>query len=517
MGAGVPRGLAPVRAARGGPASGSGSRPSRRPCARSPTRASTAYYDGALGERIAAGLGRAGGVHSVEDLRATASTWETPIATTYRGVRVTTHPPNSSGMVALEILNVLARFEPPPGARFTGRGWSDPAWIHLVLEAGKLALVDRDAHLADPGFRDVPVDRLLSPDRAAELAARIDPRRADPSPPPVRTLVGGTIWLGVVDAEGNAVSLIQSNAAGFGSGVLDPVTGVHFQNRGASFSLDPTHANALEPGRRTAHSLLPGMLFREGERRPWVVAGSMGGDNQPQIHAQLVSALVDGATDIATAVAAPRVVVHPDGWLAPPVDVLADGELAGGVEDGLRAAGSPPATGRASTAAWATSTRSSWWTAGRPPGDRSPRPRTPDPPGCRPSAEHGSGRAGWYPPAAGGSRAHTRPAAGLVCGAEGAVTSNVGQNYPYTSETDAERVATVATLVQEREGLADKLTGRDHAARPERSLVGMEVPDLRLRRPAPRRRLRVREARRLHRLRRHLREDVPALTAGRDA
>ena len=148
-------------------------------------------------------------------------------------------------------------------------------------------------------------------------------------------LVGGTIYLAVVDADGNAVSLIQSNAAGFGCGVLDPATGVHFQNRGASFSLDPSSVNVLEPGKRPAHTLLPGMLFREGERRPWVVAGSMGGDIQPQIHAQLVSALVDGGADVATAVAAPRVVVEPAGSPAPPVAVFTDGELAPGVADGL--------------------------------------------------------------------------------------------------------------------------------------------------------------------------------------
>ena len=98
-----------------------------------------------------------------------------------------------------------------------------------------------------------------------------------------------------------------------------PATGVHFQDRGASFSLDPAHPNVLAPRKRTAHTLLPGMLFRDGERRPWVVAGSMGGDIQPQIHVQLVSALVDGGADIATAVAAPRVVVEPAGWFAPPV------------------------------------------------------------------------------------------------------------------------------------------------------------------------------------------------------
>ena len=294
-----------------------------------------AYYDGDLGERVARGLAAAGGSHTATDLREHRSTWSAPIATTYRGVRVTTHPPNSSGIFALEILNILERFGPPAGARFGGRGWTDAAWIHRQLEAAKLVLADRDAHLTDPVFRDVPVDLLLSRERAVELAARIDPARADPAPPPARTLVGGTIYLAVVDAEGNAVSLIQSNAAGFGSGVVDPVTGVHFQDRGASFSLDPAHPNALRPGKRTAHTLLPGMLFRDGERRPWVIAGSMGGDIQPQIHVQLVSALVDGGADIATAVAAPRVTVAPDGWLAPPVAVQADGEPARGVLDEL--------------------------------------------------------------------------------------------------------------------------------------------------------------------------------------
>jgi gamma-glutamyltranspeptidase/glutathione hydrolase len=198
---------------------------------------------------------------------------------------------------------------------------------------------DRDAHLTDPAAREIPVDELLSSAHTDELAARLDPAHADPAPPPARTLVGGTIYLAVVDAGGNAVSLIQSNAAGFGSGVLDPATGVHFQNRGASFSLDPDHANVLEPRKRTAHTLMPGMLFREGEPRPWIVAGSMGGDIQPQIHVQLVSALVDGGADLATAVGAPRVTVLPEGWLGPPLAVEADGELAPGVVEGLTRVG----------------------------------------------------------------------------------------------------------------------------------------------------------------------------------
>ena len=297
------------------------------------------FYDGELGERVARGLAAAGAPFVVDDLRGHASTWAEPISTTYRGVRITTHPPNSSGILALEILNVLERFDPAPGGVFGDRGWTDATWLHLQLEAAKLVFADRDANLTDPTSRPVPVDQLLSAAHARELAGRIDPARADPAPPAARTLVGGTAYLGVVDAEGNAVSLIQSNAAGFGSGVLDPVTGVHFQNRGASFSLDPDHANVLAPGKRTAHTLLPGMLFRSGERRPWIVGGSMGGDIQPQIHVQLVSALVDGGANVARAIAAPRVVVEPDGWFAPPLAVLADGDLAPGVQDALIARG----------------------------------------------------------------------------------------------------------------------------------------------------------------------------------
>ncbi len=298
-----------------------------------------AFYDGSLGERLARNLAASGALHTAADLHAHRSTWGTPIATEYRGVRVTTHPPNSSGLLALEILNILAEFEPPPAAAFGPRGWTDAAWPHLWLEAAKLVYADRDATLTDPAFRDVPVDVLLSRQRATTLAGLIDPRRADPSPAPVRTLVGGTIYLAVVDAQGNAVSLIQSNAAGFGSGVVDAETGVHYQNRGASFSLDPTHPNVIEPRKRTAHTLLPGMLFRVGQRRPWIVGGSMGGDIQPQVHAQLVSALVDGSADLATAVAAPRITVEPAGWLAPPTAVFADGTLSDGVPDGLRERG----------------------------------------------------------------------------------------------------------------------------------------------------------------------------------
>ena len=113
---------------------------------------------------------------------------------------------------------------------------------------------------------------------------------------------------------------------GFGSGVVDAETGVHFQNRGSYFSLEPDHPNLLAPGKRTLHTLLPGMLFRDGE--PWVVVGSMGGDAQPQIFAQVVSALVDGALDVASAIASPRWFVEPADHFAPPVEVTIEPRFA---------------------------------------------------------------------------------------------------------------------------------------------------------------------------------------------
>ncbi|HEY7701865.1 MAG TPA: gamma-glutamyltransferase family protein, partial [Candidatus Limnocylindrales bacterium] len=295
-----------------------------------------AFYDGDLGERQARGLAAAGSPIGIDDLRDHTSTWGEPIAIDYRGVRVTTHPPNSSGLVALEILGILSRFEPPSGTAFGPRGVTDAGWIHLGLEASKLAMADRDRYLTDPDVGTVPVDDLLDPDRWASLADRIRPGRTAAPVAATNPPGGDTVFLGVVDGDGNAVSLIESNWAGFGSGVVDAETGIHYHNRGSFFSLDPEHANVLAPRKRTLHTLLPGMLFRAGRPDPWIVAGSMGGDAQPQIHAQFVSAIVDGAVDIATAIGAPRWFVGPRELLAPPVDVHLEPRHAAGVAETLQ-------------------------------------------------------------------------------------------------------------------------------------------------------------------------------------
>jgi gamma-glutamyltranspeptidase len=295
-----------------------------------------AFYDGDLGEHQAAALAAAGSPITHDDLRAHRSTWGEPIEIDYRGVRVTTHPPNSSGVVALELLGILAFLDPPERGSFGERGVHDPRWIHLGIEAAKLTMADRDAYLTDPAARDVPVAELLDPARLASLAARIDPNRAAQPVPAANPPGGDTIFLGTVDAEGNAVSLIESNWAGFGSAVVDPVTGIHYQNRGSFFSLDPGHANVLAPRKRTLHTLLPGMLFRDGQPDPWIVVGSMGGDAQPQVHAQFVSAVVDGGLDIQTAIAAPRWFVEPRELLAPPTDVHLESRHLPDVAEALR-------------------------------------------------------------------------------------------------------------------------------------------------------------------------------------
>ncbi|TAL10577.1 MAG: gamma-glutamyltransferase, partial [Chloroflexota bacterium] len=169
-----------------------------------------AFYDGDLADRQGQFLASLGGAHAATDFAAHQSTWGDPIETTYHGVRVTTHPPNASGLVALEILNVLEAGGPPGPGTFGPAGVADAAWIHRTIEAAKLAIVDRDRHLTDPAFHDIPVARLLDKGYAAELAGRISPDRATVPAASVNRRGGGTIYLGVVDGQGNAVSLIES-------------------------------------------------------------------------------------------------------------------------------------------------------------------------------------------------------------------------------------------------------------------------------------------------------------------
>ncbi|MCU0506389.1 MAG: gamma-glutamyltransferase, partial [Chloroflexi bacterium] len=294
-------------------------------------------YEGDLAAAQVAGLAAAGSPIRADDLAGHRTDAGAPLAAAYRDVVVATHPPNSSGIVALQILAILARQgTPDPAAFATGRG-AGLGWTHRGIEAAKLALADRDAFLTDPDALPFPADELLADAHVAELAAAIDPGRAAEPGPSRLPRGGGTIYLATVDREGNAVSLIESNYMGFGSGVVDPVTGIAYQNRGAYFSLDPGRPNRLAPRKRTLHTLMPAMLLRDG--RPWVVVGSMGGDAQPQIHAQVVPALVDGGLSPAAAVAMPRWFVDPVDHFAPPDIVRVEPRVGHATIDGLRALG----------------------------------------------------------------------------------------------------------------------------------------------------------------------------------
>lgn len=301
----------------------------------------TTAYTGPLAQRAAAYLGAAGSPIRAADLAAHRSDWGEPLRVEYRGVTALSHAPNSCGVIALETLAMLEGFEPPAAAAFDGAGVADARWVHLGLEASRLALADRDAWVTDldamgPGA----IDALLDPTRLARLAGSIDPDRAAP---PVDTTLprgGGTIYLAAADAQGGLVSLIESNYAGFGSGLVDPQTGIAYQNRGAFFRLDPAHPNALGPRKRTVHTLTPGMLLRHG--KPWIAHGSMGGEIQPQVYAQFVSAVVDGGLDIATAVAAPRWAADVERHLGPPSLTLLESRYHAEVPAGLRERGHDP-------------------------------------------------------------------------------------------------------------------------------------------------------------------------------
>jgi gamma-glutamyltranspeptidase/glutathione hydrolase len=270
-----------------------------------------AAYGGPVGRQSAGYLESRGSPLRHADFVAHESEWAEPISIGYRGLTSVTHPPNSSGVTALQMVGILDRFEPPPAAAFDA-GHADARWVHLGLEAARVATAERFARLTDPHHMPpTAVAEMLDPAHLDGLAATIDPDRAGGPLPAADD--GDTVFMTTADGDGNVVSLIESNFNGFGSGLVDPQTGISFQNRGRWFRLEPGHANALAPRKRTAHTLTPGMLLRDG--RPWIAHGSMGGEIQPLVFAQFVSAVVDGGLDIAAAVAGPRWItgLQPDG------------------------------------------------------------------------------------------------------------------------------------------------------------------------------------------------------------
>ncbi len=239
------------------------------------------FYEGELADRIEAFVRRAGGFLSRRDLESYHVEWVEPIKVRYRGYEVCELPPNGQGIVVLMALRILDGFEfdEPDTARTA----------HLQIEAIKLAFADAMAYVADPEWMKIPVSALLS-------NAYIDSRRAlikDSAQPPQHGLPfsGGTVYLTAADAEGRMVSFIQSNYTGFGSGMVVPGTGIALHNRGLNFSLDPKHPNALAPGKRPYHTIIPGFLMKDGAAvGPF---GVMGAFMQPQGHLQVLTRCID--------------------------------------------------------------------------------------------------------------------------------------------------------------------------------------------------------------------------------
>lgn len=284
------------------------------------------FYQGAVAEDIVAYLKSLGGLHTLDDFAAAAGEYVTPIGTDYRGHRVVECPPNGQGMVALELLNILSGYD------FDGMDPLSAERLHLEIEATRLAYQDRNSFVADPRHAEVPVARLLSEAHAAALRAEIDPERAMTDLPPVLMPVhADTVYLCVVDKDLNAVSFINSLFNSFGSALVSPGTGVALQNRGCGFVVDPGHPNAIAPGKRPLHTIIPGMVVKDG--RAVMPFGVMGGQYQATGHAHFLGNLLDFGLDLQESIDLPRVFAPPEGA----VDVES-GVPAASVE-GLRARG----------------------------------------------------------------------------------------------------------------------------------------------------------------------------------
>lgn len=258
-----------------------------------------AFYKGEIAAAILKTSQRLGGLLTAADLREFSSEWVQPISTDYRGWTVHQLPPNGQGAGTLEMLNIMENF-PLPGMNPLG---ADA--YHLKIEAQKLAFQDQRRYIADPRFHDVPLNGLLSKQYAKQRASLIDTAKAQCSPAPgdPGTAVGHTIYLAVVDREGNIVSWIQSISDLWGSGVVVDGFGFHLHDRGGAFSSDPEHPNALAPRKRPYHTIIPGFLAK-GDLQ--IAFGIMRGMNQAQAQAQFVSNMVDHGMNIQAALEAPR-------------------------------------------------------------------------------------------------------------------------------------------------------------------------------------------------------------------
>lgn len=262
------------------------------------------FYEGKTADAILAISREKGGTMTAADLKEYAPAWVDPISTTYRGWSVYELPPNTQGIAALMMLNLMERF--PLGEY----GFHSPQSMHAMIESKKLAYADMLRYVGDPSFTKVPVPAMLGKDHAAARAAAIDPKQAACGVQPSQfsglttpSIGADTIYLSVVDRDGNIVSLIQSLYSSFGSGVVPPGTGFMLHNRGGGFTLEEGHPNVVAPRKRPFHTIIPAFMQKDDVR---IGFGIMGGFNQAQAHAQFVSNIADYGMTIQEALEAGR-------------------------------------------------------------------------------------------------------------------------------------------------------------------------------------------------------------------
>jgi gamma-glutamyltranspeptidase/glutathione hydrolase len=270
------------------------------------------FYKGAIAKAIVDDMQRRNGLLTAADLADHHADWIDPVSTTYRGYEVLELPPNTQGVAALEMLNILE------GVDLKALGHNSAAYLHMLVEAKRIAFADRDAWLGDPSSTPkAVVDRMLSKEYAAERRKEIDADhvagaykamavegRTTPDGGEHPMAMGDTVYLTAADSDGNVISLIQSLYETFGSGIVAGDTGIVLHNRGSLFTLTSGHPNLLAPGKRPFHTLIPAMVLKDGV--PWVSFGVMGGDMQAQGHAQVLANLIDFGMNIQEAGESPR-------------------------------------------------------------------------------------------------------------------------------------------------------------------------------------------------------------------
>jgi len=255
------------------------------------------YYQGKIAEKLVRCSEKLGGLFTLKDFADHRSDWVEPITANYRGYDVYEMPPTTQGFAALEMLIILEGFD------LTAMGANSADALHVMIEAKKLAFTDRDRHLADRDFMKVDVRDLFAAERAERLRGLIRMNEVADGYPNVP---GGTDteYVAAADRYGNLISFIQSNFMGFGSGVVEPETGIILQNRGHLFSLDDDHPNCIGPHKRCAHTLAPGMILKDG--KPYAALGLKGGHVQPQVQVQIISNLINFSMTPQQAISAPR-------------------------------------------------------------------------------------------------------------------------------------------------------------------------------------------------------------------